>query len=98
MLGESVAHFTVVEKLGAGGMGGGYEAIDRRLHRPVALKVLRVGFVEDDAHRQRFLREARAAAAIVHPNIAAIYDVGEDAGRIFIAMEFVPGSTLRALL
>jgi serine/threonine protein kinase len=70
-------------------------ALDERLHRPVALKVLPEDYASDPDRKRRFLREARAAAAVTHPNVATIYEVGEVEGRLFIAMEFVDGGTLR---
>jgi hypothetical protein len=97
LTGATVDHYRVVERLGRGGMGDVYLAIDLRLGRRVALKVLSRD-VEDPVRRDRFLREARAASALNHPNIVHVYDIGEsDAGR-FIAMEFVPGASLRAMV
>ena len=93
---RSLAHFEVLEKLGEGGMGVVYRARDTRLQRSVALKVLPAEFARDEGRRQRFLREARAAAAVSHPGIATIHDVGEADGTVFIAMELVEGQTLRA--
>src|SRR5262249_37335748 len=72
--------------------------VDETLHREVALKVLPVSFEADEERRRRFLREARAAAAVTHPNIATVYDVGEHEGRLFIAMERVEGKSLRGRL
>lgn len=92
-----IAHFVIEERVGEGGMGVVYRAHDENLRRTVAVKVL----PRDDEHpdrRARFLREARAAAAVAHPNIATIFEVGEDRGRVYIAMEFVRGETLRARL
>jgi serine/threonine protein kinase len=94
--GESLGGFRIVSKLGEGGMGAVYEAEDRQLGRRIALKVL--ASVGGDEQRRRFLREARSAAAVTHPNIASVYEVGEDKGRAFIAMELVRGKPLRALL
>ncbi len=103
MIGRTISHYRILEKLGAGGMGEVYRAEDTRLHRNVALKVLRSGGGEkSDSHSQeskkRFLREAQAAAALNHPNIATIYSVEEfDAGgeaNSFIAMEYVEGKPL----
>lgn len=82
-------------RLGAGGMGVVYRATDEKLQRSVALKVLPSAFESDPGRRRRFLREARSAAAITHPNIAAVYEIGEAEGRVFIAMELVEGETLR---
>ena len=90
---RSIGRYHSVEPIGSGGMGTVYLARDPLLERPVAIKLLREG-LEDAALRDRFSREARAAARLAHPNIVTIYDVGEHAGRPFIAMEFVPGETL----
>ena len=98
MVGTRIKHYEVESQLGKGGMGVVYRARDTRLNRPVALKVLKSELVSDPDRRQRFVREARAAAAITHPAIAQIYDVDEEDGTIFIAMEFVEGRTLRALI
>jgi serine/threonine-protein kinase len=95
---ETIAHFRVEERIGEGGMGVVYRAEDEKLRRTVALKVLPRGDDSSEERRARFLREARAAAAVTHPNIATIYEVGEDDGRVYIAMEYVRGQTLRALL
>ncbi len=92
----SISHFRILGRLGEGGMGVVYRAEDERLHREVALKVLPVSLAADPERRRRFLREARAAAAVTHPNIAAVHDVGEADGHVFIAMELVRGDTLRA--
>lgn len=94
--GDQIGAFRIVAKLGEGGMGVVYLAEDERLHRRVALKVLSRS--DDQARRQRFLREARAAAAVTHPNIATIHEVGEADGVSFIAMELVRGRTLRDVL
>jgi TolB-like protein/tRNA A-37 threonylcarbamoyl transferase component Bud32/cytochrome c-type biogenesis protein CcmH/NrfG len=98
MLGETVAHYRLTERLGAGAMGEVYLAQDLRLHRPVALKMLPPEAVDDDAASARLVREARVASALNHPNIAVIYEIGEveRSGRRqgFIAMEYVAGRTL----
>jgi serine/threonine protein kinase/tetratricopeptide (TPR) repeat protein len=98
MLGETIGHYRLTERLGAGAMGEVYLAEDTRLHRPVALKMLPVDASEDQAAAARLVREARVASALTHPNIAVIYEIGEveREGRRhgFIAMEYVPGRTL----
>jgi tetratricopeptide (TPR) repeat protein len=96
MVGTTLGHFRIVEKIGEGGMGVVYRALDQNLGRAVALKVLHAEFVTDDERRQRFLREARTAAALNHPNIATVHEVGESDGIIFIAMELILGRTLAA--
>jgi tetratricopeptide (TPR) repeat protein/tRNA A-37 threonylcarbamoyl transferase component Bud32/TolB-like protein len=98
MIGRIVSHFRILEKIDAGGMGVIYRAMDRNLKRHVALKVLRPDLVADRERRARFLREARAAAAMTHPNIATIYEVGEVDGNIFIAMELIDGDSLHQIL
>ncbi len=98
MLGETIAHYRLTDRLGAGAMGEVFLAEDTRLHRPVALKMLSAEAGEDQAAAARLVREARVASSLSHPNIAVIYDVGEveREGRRhgFIAMEYVPGRTL----
>jgi tetratricopeptide (TPR) repeat protein len=96
--GQRVGRYIVTRLLGRGGMGIVYEAVDDKLGRAVALKVLPARFAESDERRQRFLREARSAAAVTHPNIATVYDVDEAEGHVFIAMELVSGQSVRALL
>src|SRR5581483_3726595 len=91
---QSFDRFEVLRVLGKGGMGTVYLARDPRLDRPVALKVLHAEDVATDERRARFLREARTAAAIRHPNVATIYEVGESAGLPFIVMEYCEGETL----
>jgi eukaryotic-like serine/threonine-protein kinase len=88
-----VGHYTITHKLGEGGMGVVYGARDDRLERPVALKMMS-SLVHDETARRRFWREARAAASVNHPNICQIYEIGEDAGELFIAMELLQGEVL----
>jgi TolB-like protein len=92
-----IAHYTIARKLGAGGMGVVYQAYDERLARTVAVKMM-LGLAQDETARQRFWREARAAASVNHPNVCQIYEVGEDGGQLFIAMELLEGQSLEAYL
>lgn len=92
---ETIAHYRVMERIGAGGMGAVYKAYDKKLHRVVALKLLPSEFIAQQDRRNRFLQEARAASALNHPHILTVYEVGEDDGKPYIAMEYVEGETLR---
>src|ERR1700674_1209813 len=92
--GERLGPYEILAPIGKGGMGEVYKARDTRLHRDVAIKVLPQAFATEAA-RERFQREARAASALNHPNICAVYDVGEAAGHPFLVMELLDGKTLR---
>ncbi|HEX7681333.1 MAG TPA: serine/threonine-protein kinase, partial [Thermoanaerobaculia bacterium] len=94
--GQQLGHFRIERPLGAGGMGEVYLATDLALERPVAIKVLPAGVARDPARRDRMVREARAQARITHPNVGHIYFIGEEAGRLYFAMEYVAGETLAA--
>jgi len=96
--GQNLSHYRLLEKIGEGGMGVVYRARDETLRREVALKLLPADLVGNAERRSRFLREARAAAAVTHPNIAAIYEAGEADGELFLAMELIQGQSLRARL
>jgi ATP-dependent DNA helicase UvrD/PcrA len=96
--GALIAHYRILEPIGAGGMGAVYKALDEKLHRVVALKLLPADMVAHQERRQRFLQEARAASALNHPHILTVYEIGEVDGNPFMAMEYVEGDTIRQRL
>ena len=92
---ETIAHYRIMEPIGTGGMGAVYKAYDKKLHRVVALKILLPEYSSHQDRRRRFLLEARSASALNHPHILTVYEVGEDDGKPYIAMEYIEGETLR---
>jgi len=98
MIGRTLSHYRVLEQIGAGGMGTVHRARDERLGRDVALKVLPVGVLSDDATRERFRREALALSRLNHPHIATIYDLDHQDGTDFLVMEFIPGRTVAQMI
>jgi non-specific serine/threonine protein kinase len=95
---ETLGHYRILDRIGAGGMGEVYRARDTRLGRTVAIKVLAATVAGDGERRERFLQEARATAALSHPNISALYEIGDEDGQLYLVFEFVPGETLTAAI
>jgi len=93
--GQMISHYRLIEKIGEGGMGYVYKALDTQLNRHVAIKFLQAELTSDQERRLRFRREAQAAAALDHPHIAVIHEVGEHEGNLFIVMQFLEGKSLR---
>src|SRR5262245_33700236 len=95
---ETLGHYRILDRLGAGGIGDVYRARDTRVGRTVVIKILRAEIAADPAARERFLEDARAAERLSHPNIASLEEIGEDQGRVYLVFEFASGDTLRGLV
>ena len=98
MIDKTILHYNIAEKLGEGGMGVVYRAIDTRLLRSVALKILPPKLIVDENNRHRFIKEAQTASSLNHPNICVIHDINEIEETNFIVMEFIDGQTLREMI
>src|SRR5437870_1628288 len=98
MIGQTISHYKIVEKIGEGGMGQVFKAWDERLNRHVAIKVLPTDKGQDPSRRERFLREARAASALNHPHIVTIYDILSEGDDYYLVMEFISGQTIGAMM
>src|ERR1051325_3297512 len=96
MIGQTISHYKILEKLGEGGMGVVYKAIDSKLDRTVAIKFLPKTLSASEENKERFMQEAKAAAALNHPNILGVYEIDETDGNLFFAMEYVEGKTLKS--
>src|SRR5216117_4026932 len=95
MIGQTISHYKILEKLGEGGMGVVYKAQDLKLDRPVAIKFLPSHLSGSDENKRRFEQEAKATAALNHPNILNVYEINEEKGVVYFAMEYVEGTTLK---
>ena len=98
MVGKTILHYRILKEIGKGGMGVVYKAEDTKLHRTVAIKALSAELVGDEKARARFLREARAASAIDHPNICTVYEVNEAEDVLFFVMQYIEGKTLKKFI
>ena len=94
MIGKTIAHYRILEEIGQGGLGVVYKAEDTRLKRTVALKFLKLAALGSEEHKTRFTREAQAAAALSHPSICTVYEIGEYEGKAYIAMAYIDGEVL----